>query len=276
MINHDKHQYYFEKFLREEMVAEERQAFEAKLKEDVSLRMAFEYYKLNRQALLQQLIDDHKLLRKDNRLNQLFFLLISLTGIAITVNYFVYKNSPNSNPTQEKPSNIFVRYIPFLNWENRKEKKTETPIGLVKDSLSTIPSEIANNDQVENLEPSLDPNERLTSDKFLADSFVTIWDSESYQQWKQFELTKDSANTDSVYFIPMPNIKSKEKAWPILVEYWESPFQYKGYLYQNNKLVLYGIPFQSQIIVYKSPNQLMVHTPMADFPLTEQTNFIPF
>jgi hypothetical protein len=54
MTQHDKHQYYFEKYLRGEMPHDEREAFDEKLAADAALRMAFEYYKLNRQQLLEQ------------------------------------------------------------------------------------------------------------------------------------------------------------------------------------------------------------------------------
>src|SRR6478735_3428497 len=83
MTQHDKHQYYFEKYLRNDMPEDEREVFEQKLAADASLRMAFEYYKLNRQKLLEQLIEEHQLSRRDNRLNKLIFLLISLTGIVL-------------------------------------------------------------------------------------------------------------------------------------------------------------------------------------------------
>src|SRR6478609_6650198 len=128
MSQHDKHQYYFEKYLRNEMPQEDRSAFDEKLAEDASLRMAFEYYRLNRDTLLADLIKEHKLTRRDNRFNKLIFLLISLTGIALTFNYFVYRQPTSSTNPQPSKGNIFVRYIPFLNKETKPEPKSNTPV----------------------------------------------------------------------------------------------------------------------------------------------------
>ncbi len=267
MSQHDKHQYYFEKYLRNEMPEAERSAFDEKLAEDAALRMAFEYYRLNRDTLLAELIKEHKLTRRDNRLNKLIFLLISLTGIALTFNYFVYRQptTGNTNPQPAK-SNIFVRYVPFLNREPKSNRPVATPVAVHRTTV--------NKDTITNLEPSTDRDERLRSDLYQRDTFVTVMDKAGANAWLTFWHQTDSLGADSPATRPV--FSKSNKAPIMLVEYWESPFGYKGYFLQKNTLVLYGIR-QPKIIVYKEQHELFLMLPeKGRILITEQPNFTSF
>jgi hypothetical protein len=270
---HDKHQYYFERYLRNEMPKDEQMAFEEKLTEDASLRMALEYYKLNRQKLLEQLIEEHKLTKRDNRLNKLIFLLISLTGIGLTFNYFIYRSQNISSIQNEKSKNVLIRYIPFLNWEKRIEKKNITSKFIHLDSNTFQNDTIA--EAIDTLVPSTDRNERLLSDQFIADTFINIWEKSFFDQWIIQNELLASSTSDSIEPKIM-SVNPKENTSKLLVEYWKSPVSYRGYLFVENKLVIYGIPFSTILYVYKDRNIYVMVLPTGSFQLTEQTNFIPF
>jgi hypothetical protein len=272
MTQHDKHQYYFEKYLRNEMSLEEREVFDRKLADDAALRMAFEYYKLNRQKLLEQLIEEHQLAKRDNRLNKLIFLLISLTGLILVISPFVNKSDVDDK-TKEVPQNIFVRYIPFLNWENRTDKKVEEP-SLPKHPAATV-KVIEKEEPIEALEPSLDRNERLLSDEFVGDTFIPIWDKGFYAKYVMYKDQKDTLAMDSL-MKRLNGLSNKDKQKKLLVEYWDSPLDYKGYLYLENKLVLYGMPYPNSVYIYKVRDTSVVVLPNGQFPLIEQPKFMSF
>jgi len=271
MSQHEKHQYYFEKYLRNEMPESERSAFDEKLAEDASLRMAFEYYRLNRETLLAELIEEHKLLRRDNRFNKLIFSLISLTGIALAFNYFVYRQaaSSSSSNTSNAQSNIFVRYIPFL---NRDPKPDPKPTQAAETPNTNVQKPVVK-DSIAKLEPSTDRDERLTSDLYQRDSFVCIIEKTNADMWVSFWNKPDSLQTDS---IEVPAFTKNNKTPILLVEYWESPFGYKGYLLQKNTLVLYGVK-HDKIILYKDQNELFMVLPeTGPMVISEQSNFSAF
>lgn len=255
------------------MPADERAAFDEKLSADASLRMAFEYYKLNRQELLQNLIEDHNLIRKDDRFNKLILLLISLTGIALTFNYFVYRDSRSQTVGATQPRNIFVRYIPFLNREkdtqpaqaaDAKTDTTNTPAPALTDSIHVV-----------KLEPSVDGDERLASDQFLSDTFLTVLDMGLIEQLRSITPQSDSNFVDSVQTLARAAI-AKNKSGKLLVEFWQSPVQYSGYLFAQNKLILYGVPLSTPIYLYKKNNQLVAILPSGEIELIEQPNFTSF
>lgn len=274
MTQHDKHQYYFEKYLRNEMPVDERKAFEQQLSEDAPLRMAYEYYKLNRQQLLKDLIEEHKLTRNDSRLNKLIFLFISLTGITLTFFYFTQKKDTISTTDTEKNSNIFVRYIPFLNWENRTEKKEMKVVQAIKDSA--ILDDIDEVLIIDTLEPSTNQEERLASDDFIIDTFVTVIDKATFDFLTAEQHQKDSLQLDSI-MLSKPILKPiKDKRQKLLVEFWKSPVNYTGYLYAENKLVLYGLEPNTVVYIYKWNNELYAAINDLHLLLTEKNNFTRF
>ncbi|MCU0441244.1 MAG: hypothetical protein MUE96_02510 [Bacteroidia bacterium] len=236
MIQHDKHQYYFEKYLRKEMTPEESDAFNEKLSADASLRLAFEYYKLNREKLLSDLMAEHAALRKDNRLNKLIFLLISLTGITLTFAYYLNKSSQPTNGAAQPESKPFYTYIPFINWK----QPTPNPSITKTDSTTVV---VNKTDSLETIEPALEDDARPLNDVFLGDTLMYVYDKQTIFSWL---ARLDSINTQMVQltdtnwvkpFLPKP--KPKQPFY--LVEFWQSPVGYKGYLVSENKIVVYGL-----------------------------------
>jgi hypothetical protein len=269
-MQHEKHQYYFEKYLRQEMPEQEKIVFERKLAEDASLRMAFEYYKLNRQQLLDELINEHQLQRKDGRLNRLIFALISLTGIALTYAYFSDKNNSTAK-TQDTP-NILVRYIPFLNWENRVSTKKIPLTQKTTDTVSTQPIPAI----TDTLEPSTDPDERLISDEFVSDTFVPILNKYAAAKlWMQFHQKDTILQMDTVNNDAWVDFK-KHSDGMLLVEFWKSPFDFKGYLFTQNKLVVYGKTLPLSMYIFKEADSLFAIIQGKEIILTTQPKFTSF
>ncbi|MES2780581.1 MAG: hypothetical protein V4651_11845 [Bacteroidota bacterium] len=279
MSHHDKHLYHFEKYLRKEMTDDERLAFNEKLSADPELKQAFNYYKSHRAALLKELIAEHEETRKDNRFNKLIFLLISLTGIALAFNYYLYTNKEEQIADTAPPKNIFVRYIPFLNWENRGEKIDSVKLAVKIDSIQKKTQIIVQGPKVEpieTIEPALRDEERSNTDHFLNDTFITIHEKPYIDQllaWKQYRA--DSAAGDSVAVIAQPT-KPKGKNNQLFVEFWQSPVGYKGYLFTGKKLILYGVETPSYIYIYKENNEIHALLPKVTINLVAQPNFQPF
>lgn len=279
MSHHDKHLYHFEKYLRNEMTEEERLTFDEKLSADSELKQSFAYYKAHREKLLKELVAEHEETRKDNRFNRLLFALISLTGIALAFNYYVYRHSATPLAENDTPKNIFVRYIPFLNWGNRVEKSDSVKTTHTKDSLSVQPNLIPLEpeiEKIETIEPALRDDERSMTDLFLNDTFITIYDKTYIDQllaWKQYRL--DSADGDSSAVITPP-LKPKGKNSQLFVEFWQSPVGYKGYLFTGKKLILYGVEMPYDIYLYKENTEIHAILPSGTLNLVNKPNFQPF
>jgi hypothetical protein len=279
MSHHDKHLYHFEKYLRNEMTEDERLTFDEKLSADPELKQSFAYYKAHREKLLKELVAEHEETRKDNRFNRLLFALISLTGIALAFNYYIYSHSAGQSAENAPPKNIFVRYIPFLNWGNRSEKSDSVKTTRAKDSLSIQPILMTpepETEKIETIEPALRDDERSMTDIFLNDTFISIYDKSFIEQllaWKQYRT--DSAEGDSVAVVAQP-LKPKGKNPQLFVEFWQSPVGYKGYLFTGKKLILYGVEIPSDIYLYKENNEIHAMLPSGTLDLVIKPNFQPF
>ena len=279
MSHHDKHLYHFEKYLSQEMTDDERLAFDEKLSADPELNQAFVYYKAHRANLLKELIAEHEETRKDNRFNKLIFLLISLTGIALAFNFYLYKNKADKPTDVTPPKNIFVRYIPFLNWDNRNDKIDTVKIAVKKDSLPTktvILEEEPATEAIETIEPALKDEERSFTDIFLTDTFITIHEKAYIDQllvWKQYRV--DSASNDSIAIV-LPPVKPKGKTTQLFVEFWQSPVGYKGYLFTGKKLIVYGIESPFDIYIFKENNETRAKLPSGNLNLIPKSNFQAF
>ena len=160
-----------------------------------------------------------------------------------------------------------------MNWEKRIEKKNITSKFIHLDSNTFQNDTIA--EAIDTLVPSTDRNERLLSDQFIADTFINIWEKSFFDQWIIQNELLASSTSDSIEPKIM-SVNPKENTSKLLVEYWKSPVSYRGYLFVENKLVIYGIPFSTILYVYKDRNIYVMVLPTGSFQLTEQTNFIPF
>lgn len=273
MIQHDKHQYYFEKYLRNEMPDDERTAFDQKLAEDAELNQSFRYYKSHRLNLLHNLELEHKLDKKDTRLNKLIFLLISLTGIALTFNYYLYKAPAANNFDGQTGRKPLYTYIPFVNWEKRAEKAAPKKEVAKKDTVQTKP---AKDEPIIVLEPSPLDDERSATDVFLTDSFIYIYDKAYIAQLIDAKANgTDSLLQDSMGEIA-PQVRGREHNNQLFVEFWQSPVKYKGYRFSGKKLIVYGIELPYDIYVYRDNNTVYLIHPFGETELTEQANFQPF
>ncbi|MES2559721.1 MAG: hypothetical protein V4590_08280 [Bacteroidota bacterium] len=280
MSHHDKHLYHFEKYLRQEMTDDERLAFDEKLSADPELKQAFVYYKAHRAKLLKELIAEHEESRKDNRFNKLIFLLISLTGIALAFNYVLYLNKEEDKTVDSTPpKNIFVRYIPFLNWDNRNEKIDSSKTSLKKDSTlkPVLTTPAPETEPIETIEPAIKDEERSITDIFLNDTFITIYDKSYIDQllgWKQY--CTDSVSGDTSLTVVQQPIKPKGKNSPLFVEFWQSPVGYKGYLFTGKKLIVYGVEAPFDIYIYRDNNETNALINSSSIPLIPKSNFQPF
>jgi hypothetical protein len=282
MIPHDKHQYYFEKYLRNEMSYHERMAFDEKLAEDEALNQAFVFYRANREVMLKNLIEEHKLDRRDGRLNKLIFLLISLTGIALTFNYYFYKAPAqrSGKQTPQKQREPLYTYIPFVNWEKRSEKNQPK-----KDTATPPPAQVKTrqqpaDDSIVVLEPSTRDDERTANDVFLTDTFISVYEQAyirsliaSRKKAADHHHPADHHDQDSV---ATHKPAKPEKHGQLFVEFWQSPVKYRGYLFNGKKLIIYGVRSPFEIYIYKHDDTFEMLYASEEIPLIPQPNFQAF
>src|ERR1043166_1477581 len=90
-FEHDRHQYFFEKYLRNEMGQAERLAFESKLALDSVLKSDLYFYRLHRKEILEQELAeyDEPILPIKKRNISWIYLIVSVVGIVFVADYFI-------------------------------------------------------------------------------------------------------------------------------------------------------------------------------------------
>ena len=112
---HDSHQFYFERYLRNKLSGSEKSQLEERLVNDKELNQAFEHYKSNRKSLLKELITEHDSGPKRSRLANIFYLTITIVGIAVATNYYLENRSLKEEINRDKKLiKRLVSYIPFV------------------------------------------------------------------------------------------------------------------------------------------------------------------
>ena len=285
MAFHEKHQYFYEKYLRNEMPEKERHDFEEKLSSDESFRHSFHHYKHHRKEYLTELLDeDSKEAKKRWSLNSWLYLLISTTGIALAINYYFFmgKEPITSNNQGSKSWNIINR-IPFLATKNEPLKNQH----IIKHEGSTftenktdsmeVSKSIANGNQYD----SGDENSDFVNDVMDLDSFVQTFDKTSFElRFKSIKSETDSIIVDSALEALAAKSVSRNlqqsKQIMIYVEFWRSPINFKGYKFNGKKLVVYGILFPYEIYLLREGDEFILRTPHNETILTRDNNFHKF
>lgn len=70
--------------------------------------------------------------------------------------------------------------------------------------------------------------------------------------------------------------KMDKKKIKLMVEFWKSPLNYKGYRLQKNRLVLFGIEPTDEVVIVYSGNAYFIKTTIGYFKLTENDDFRPY
>jgi hypothetical protein len=291
MASHEKHQYYYEKYLRDEMHDSERQSFEEKLSADESFRRSFNHYKSNRREFLAELLEeDEAEARKSLGNNSWLYLLISITGIALAVYYFSTRNEttlPSETVKTANSWNIFKR-IPFLSKKN-DTTRTQNSSKANKPTPEKFMGE-APTDSFVYTEPAIGYDKTIltdgedygiVNDRMEFDSFMIAYEKTFFElRLKTIKNETDSMIVDSM--IQQLAIKSVSrnaqlsKPLTVYVEFWNSPLNFRGYKFNGKKLVVYGINTPYEIYLLHDSDEFTLRTNTSELELISDNNFHKF
>jgi hypothetical protein len=139
-FSHDKHQYYFEKYLRNEMKGEELQFFEVKLKTDEGLRNSFDFYLTNRKEIVAEELaeyDEPELMKRKPQKWGWLLAVFSALALVLIVDFYLVNFYEEHQAMERKP---LIEKINVFKTETKTNKSIFltfiTTFGLKKNSYS--------------------------------------------------------------------------------------------------------------------------------------------
>ncbi|MFY8022006.1 MAG: hypothetical protein ACOVP1_12440, partial [Bacteroidia bacterium] len=148
----EKYQYFFEKYIRQALNPDDKEAFEKRLIEDAEFALEFERYKNNREVILKRELDEYEqpIISTDAPKNWGWvYLIISILGFVLILDYYINTNYDNALAEKRKS---------FLNKINIFKSEPE-------------PEQPTNQSSVKgNTEKSIKESHRLPEDSLLLDS----------------------------------------------------------------------------------------------------------
>lgn len=260
-FEHDKHQYYFEKYIRNEMKPDERAIFEQKLQSDTKLKQAFEFYRNNRLKIIEEELKEYQEdlttiihpPKKPEKWGWLY-LSISVLGLVLIADYFIglkYRQEIHDKPRKSiiERINIFDDKKEIV---NQSDEKLDQPKKEIKNTPAETNLMVANEDSLTTLlnefkqqltefkQENIASN--LNEDVLLFDSiFGVLNENLFYQRMHDLTVSTDSVLTDSA--IIMLTLKSmlRKPERMLFTEFWKSPVNFKGYRFSGKKIQIYGI-----------------------------------
>lgn len=285
---HDKHTYYFEKYLRKEMSRLERDAFEKKLNADELFKADFDKYALNHDSILKEELEEYynEEIIPDKPKNYSWLLvLFSVLGLVLLIDYYAnqkYASQQKLNQTYKEEivdrfNNAFVE--PFKKIGFKKGFKSldtvykqltfsadgQYELDSLQENQNKIDSSLIEEkiiDQFQQLmrEKNLESN---VKDIFLTDSLMVVIDLEKFKEkFKVITNSTDSTLTDSVTTrLSLQSLtKQNNNIKPLFVEFWQSTIGFNGYQFTGKKLVLYGVRKPFDIFILKQNTLFVLHS----------------
>lgn len=280
-VQHDKHQYFFEKYLRKEMMPEELALFESRLEEDELFRNDFNRYRLHRQEILRDELaayDEPELLLKKPQRWGWVYAVLSLLCIVLVADYF-FSEHYAAEVEGKKTREPFIEKINPFQFLGSKEDKTPSVRTDKKTTEEPIIENIADSTlKADSLSadilPYLEGNRMaLVGDYFVSDSLFVVLAQEEVLQSKVARAKGiDTLNQDSALnhrlisdFLSENEINGQQ----LLVEFWDSPIHFRGYMFNGKKLVLYDLDKEPELIVvsYKKGRYYHLFVNGLEYPL---------
>ena len=274
-IQHDKHQYYFEKFLRNEMKEEELAAFRLRLLEDEAFRADFDYYTANRKSILDEELLEYDepeiLLRKPQKWGWVYAIL-SVLCLVLIVDYFLTARYSESVQAEKKRKPFIERFNVFKTKDVDNlviEKTEEKPKTKQKLELVEADTMLGSGIFDKEIEPYLERDRMgVKGDYFVSDSLFYVFEKADIQK-KMNELKTQSANevADSILALMIVKASFKTLGIPkrqLLVEFWYSPLHFRGYLFNGKKLVLYYLGFADELVLVFDEQAKVYHLYFGD------------
>ncbi|MBU3663751.1 MAG: hypothetical protein FGM41_11230 [Bacteroidetes bacterium] len=274
-IQHDKHQYYFEKFLRNEMKEEELAAFRLRLLEDEAFRTDFDYYTANRKSILDEELLEYDepeiLLRKPQKWGWVYAIL-SVLCLVLIVDYFLTARYSESVQAEKKRKPFIERFNVFKTKEVDNlviEKPEEKPKTKQKLELVETDTMVGSGIFDKEIEPYLESDRMgVKGDYFVSDSLFYVFEKADITK-KVEELKTQTENIwgDSALELMLLKSAFKTLGLPkrqLLVEFWDSPLHFRGYLFNGKKLVLYDLEYADELVLVFDEQAKVYHLYFGD------------
>ncbi|MFN4084267.1 MAG: hypothetical protein ACK4K9_11610 [Bacteroidia bacterium] len=302
-FEHDKHQYFYEKYLRNEMQENEKTAFEERLQNDIDLKRSFDFYVKNREEILNdELNDDDETIigtpKKPEKWGWLY-LGLSILGLVLVIDYFANINYQKNLDNKYRKTlidriNIFkqesnvqnINKTEIKNIQKQENKKSKKPVFYNSDNeiIEIDSSDFILNELDEKLNSIKEQNKNLTleTDVMLFDSIFICFDEKRFiERLNNIYQNTDSVLTDSIITILTLKslLRNPDKNDVLLfTEFWQSPVNFKGYRFSGKKIQLYGISVQFPFYFVKNSfsNEYFLINGNRRFKLKKDNNFHKF
>lgn len=258
-FSHDKHQYYFEKYLRNEMKGEELQLFENKLQNDVLLKKSFDFYLANRTEIVADELaeyDEPEIMKKKPQRWGWLMASFSIIALVLIIDFYLTDSYQQHHSNARKP---LIEKINVFRSEPKNEQKDNTSkTSNSKEMTKIIPDAYTQNEDslLGVIDAQLDEYTHsgeimIEGDYFVYDSLFKVL--ENVQLNERITALKNATDTlmaDTTLedlarqsFFHNPHLIKRQ----LLIEYWDSPIHIRGYLFTGKKLLLYGIDTDEEI-----------------------------
>jgi len=188
-------------------------------------------------------------------------------GVALLMNKLYEapaKNEKKKVPVTENvtdESEVKARKIPIDSTGNYLDKKL--PIAIKGDTSSDYYAHIDENSKVFDSLKAAESNAEISirRDQLMASKKV---------RYKIINAQKDSPEDSTLQEIT--NIKTSKNN-TVEVEFWQSPIHYKGYKLGKNKLVIYGIDPESEIMLFDLSDYVILQSGTGYYRLDRSSDF---
>ncbi len=270
-IQHDKHQYFFEKFLRNEMKPEEAKLFKQRLDNDMAFHEDFEFYLRNRKAILEDGLAEYDepelLIKKPERWGWLY-AIISLLCIVLIVDYFFSVRYSEKLNSGKQRTTLIERFNIF---KGKKAKtialdsllKADSSLIQLKNSTNTVTDTTKSTPSIgSEIMPYLEDDQSpIIGDYFVSDTLFGVIEKEDIDS----KLGKLRVQTDSLFADSLLEILAIKEILKseiplkrqLLVEYWDSELHFRGYIFDGKKLLLYDMDkLPGLVLTFDSQNKV--------------------
>jgi hypothetical protein len=252
---HDIHQFYFERYLRNKLSVEEKENLEKRLSEDTALQEAFHVYKQNRRQLVKELIREHDKGPGKSRISSFVYLVITIAGLILALNFYLENRALLAERKRDK--NLITRLlenIPFVGKKNKTEEVKKQDIPGRPAGTSTARNR-ARQEPVGAVMANI-------SDTLLHDTVLVPVSRKYIEQraaYYRTEVDTSLSKQEILNLIYRNNHKyaDKHKTTPIGVEFRRDAAGRSGYMFDGNKLVMFGIKAPYQLFLVKDENELV-------------------
>jgi hypothetical protein len=255
---HDSHQFYFERYLRNKLTESEKSQLEERLANDIELNQAFEQYKSNRKSLLKDLITEHDSGPKRSRLANIFYLTITIVGIAVATNYYLENRSLKEEISRDKKLiKRLVSYIPFVGKKLIKDSNefvsTRTQTNTINKNKTLIIKNIYNDSSLA---------EKETLNELLFDTILIPIKRSYYEEKLAFYLnnldsTLLATEVQQLVYKNSYKYDIKHKSSPISLSIWNSIEYGNTYRFDGNNLIITGLKPPYQLLLLKDEGELI-------------------